>query len=115
MNETNAKSEILELLAHDEAIEAVVIGEYGWSGYGEEALPCPIPQDMRNKVLSWEEAAPHMECWSCYGGYGSPSCYAMYVYTNMRIFFIRTYDGSTSLSHIPRNPVDCSPDMFGGG
>lgn len=60
------------------------------------------------------------ECWNWKGctyngGYGSPACYATYIWTNQRTLWVTTYDGSTYLSSAPRNPISTMPEMSGGG
>jgi hypothetical protein len=112
---SNAKTEIENMLNSGEIIESVVLGEYGWGGYGEDEVANPIPEEKCKVPLTWKEASKYMEGWSTFGGYGSPECYSLYVWTNERVIFIRTYDGSTSLASVPRNPVHCNPAMFGGG
>lgn len=106
--------------AADEPIEAIVIGAFGWgtmsdepgTAYGESAIQRQPPK--RGIVLSWEEAEPMLD----YGydtGYGAPQCDAIYAYTAKRIIFVSTYDGSTSIQSLPRNPEPSEPEMFGGG
>ena len=110
---TIARDQILELLADGETIEAVVLGAWGWDG-GDEPKPPAVPPDKRGKVLTWEQAAPMLTTWSFYGGDGAPDCYAVYIWTDRRVFWVTQYDGSTDLNEAPRNPVDCMPDMPGG-
>jgi hypothetical protein len=107
----SAYNDLLEYLEPDEKVEALVFGEYGWGGYGEGADPIG---EKRGTVLTLEEAEPLMQSWSFYGGYGSPDCYATYIWTNQRVIWVTQYDGSTRLSSAPRNPVACIPDMPGG-
>jgi hypothetical protein len=124
----NAWMDINEQLAEHEYVVGICFGAYGWSslpsdletadysdlGWGEEDIPNPIPWDMRRKVLSVEEAMPLMQGWSFSGGYGAPECYATYIWTNKRVFWVTQYDGSTSLNSVPRNPEGCAPNMPGG-
>lgn len=122
---TNAKEEITNLLLEDERVEGVCFGPYGWgyapdegeewdTGYGEDRLEYVIPFDKRGVVLEWEEAQGFMEGWSFYGGFGSPDCYATYIWTTTRVFWVTQYDGATTLDWLPRNPEDCMPEMPGG-
>ena len=55
-----------------------------------------------------------MQGWSFNGGYGSPACYAVRVWTNLRVFWVTQYDGATCLDSARRNPSDEMPDMPGG-
>lgn len=109
----NAYDDIQELLNADEVIEAVVFGDWGWSGFGEPE-PASVPKDARGVVLTPSEAASYMEGWSFYGGYGAPNCYATYIWTNQRVIWVTQYDGSTNLDHAPRNPIAGMPNMPGG-
>ena len=122
----NAYSELLAYLEPGEVVEAIVFGAFGWGswdeddegsnamGYQEDMLKEFIPWNKRGKLLTLEEAKPHMQCWSFDGGYGAPECYATYVWTNQRVIWVTQYDGSTCLDSMPRNPVACVPDMPGG-
>ena len=121
---TNAKQEIENLLTETETVEAVVFGPWGWGdapdegedweeGHGEPE-PTPVPFNKRGVALTFEEAAPMMESWSFYGGFGSPKCYAVRIWTSDRVFWVTQYDGSTSLDWTDRNPSDTMPDMPGG-
>lgn len=109
----NAAHDLTKFLEEGEVVEAVVFGEYGWSGYKEDVIN-PIPENKRGVVLTWDQAQPLMQGWSFYGGYGAPECYATYVWTNRRVIWVTQYDGSTSLDSAPRSPMPCIPDMPGG-
>lgn len=98
----------------NEEVEGVVFGQYGWSGYGEDDCVNPIPKDKIGVLLTLEEARPLMQGWSFNGGFGSPECYATYVWTNQRVIWVTQYDGSTNLDSAPRHPMDCVPEMPGG-
>lgn len=121
----NAYEELLNHLNENEKVETIIFGSFGWGGipdknegwemgYGEDLLNKPIPFELRGKILSLEEAKEYMQCWSFDGGYGSPDCYSVYVWTNQRVFFVSEYDGSTCLMNVPRNPIECFPQMAGG-
>ena len=108
----DAAQEVMNCMEKGERPESIVFGNYGWGGYGEiEAL---IPEDKKGKVLSWKEGKQFMKGWSFNGGFGSPSCYAVYIWTNKRVLWVTQYDGSTSLCSAPRNPTDEMPVMPGG-
>ena len=121
-----AYGELLAFLEPGEVVQALVFGAFGWGslgeedeeddwmGYHEDTLPEPIPRELRGKVLTLEQAQPHMQCWSFYGGYGAPMAYATYVWTDRRVIWVTQYDGSTNLDSMPRSPVACIPDMPGG-
>jgi len=110
----NAYNDLMRELEEGETVEGIVFGEYGWGGFGEEDCDNPIPKDKIGVLLTLEEAKPLMDGWSYDGGYGSPDCYATYVWTNQRVIWVTQYDGSTNLDSAPRNPVTCMPDMPGG-
>jgi WD40 repeat protein len=66
-------------------------------------------------VLTWEEALPELEK-EFNSGYGISGCPAIYAYTKTWVIFVSTYDGSTSIKRIPRNPTaNINPIMPGGG
>ena len=104
-----------------EPIESIVIGEYGW--YSEESPNDTIPTERRYKLLSPEEARfylsyDHDPGYASAdapprGGYGSPGCHAVTIWTPQNIFFVVQYDGSTRLDKVPRHPVEHYTTMFG--
>lgn len=119
-----AYTELQEILRPDERIEAIVFGPWGWgsapaateqweAGYGEPSPP-PVPFEKRGVILAAEQAEKYMREWSFNGGYGSPDCYATYVWTNQRVIWVTQYDGSTQLNDAPRNPSAVMPSMPGG-
>jgi len=114
MSKLNAYKDLLNELEDGEVVEAVVFGEYGWSGYNEEGCDNPVPKEKQGVLLTLEQAKPLMDGWSYDGGYGSPECYATYVWTNQRLIWVTQYDGSTCLDSAPRNPTACIPSMPGG-
>lgn len=102
----------IEEEAGDEPIEAIVIGNMGWSDYNTEINPrfADVPQ---GKVLSWEAARPLLD-FPYSTGYGAPECHAIYAWTATRVLFVSQYDGSTCLQSVPRNPIETTPEMPGG-
>lgn len=109
---SNFLQDIEDTLEEGEIIESGVIGEMGWGDYNSEKVP-NYDKIPKGKTLSWDE----MRKWLYYDystGYGAPECNAVYIWTNHRILFVVQYDGSTSIHGIPRNPVDCIPEMPGG-
>ncbi len=99
--------EIADELRKGETVKAIVFGPWGWGSP-------PVPLDKRGVVLTLEEAKPFLEGWSFSGGYGSPTCYATYIWTNRRVLWVTQYDGSTTLSSVPRHPMEAVPNMPGG-
>jgi hypothetical protein len=95
-------------------IEAIVIGEMGWSdGYGSEDVP-NYDRQPKKTILTWKEAKKWLD-YDFNDGFGAPGCNAIYVWTPDEVLFISTYDGATSLESIPRNPAKMMPIMYGGG
>jgi len=110
----DAYQDVLDMLGPNEAIEAVVFGDWGWAGYNEPE-PAPVPKDRCGQVLMPDEAKGYMHGWSFDGGFGSPNCYAAYIWTNKRVIFVSEYDGSTRLNSVSRIPMGGLPTMPGGG
>lgn len=120
----SAYEDIVNTLNEGEEVKGIVFGPWGWGserdiekgvpGYGEPDDP-PVPYNMRGVLLTLEEAAPFMGSWSFFGGFGAPSCYATYIWTNQRVFWVTQYDGATGLDSMPITPRDCMPEMPGGG
>ena len=108
----DAYLDLIEYLEDGEAIETLVFGEYGWGGYGEDTEF--IPKEKQGVLMTLEEAKPMMHGWTYDCGYGSPQCYATYVWTNRRVIWVTQYDGPTTLNSAPRHPINCIPDMPGG-
>ncbi len=109
----------IEETAGDEAIEAIVIGPFGWGSdmddtdaYGEERVERKA-KPKRGVVLTWAEARPMLD-YEYSTGYGAPECDAIWAWTPSRVLFVSQYDGATGLESMPRNPVDGKPDMPGG-
>ena len=105
----NLRKELEEGLDEGERIEAVVIGEHDSDPNKYNDGP-KREADKLNRVLTWEEAAPILDE-EYDDGYGSAECWPFYAWSNTHIYFVREYDGSTSISAIPRNPRDIEPDF----
>ena len=101
---------ILEETEESEIV-AVVIGKMGWDDFGKEGVP-QYDSQPKGVILKWEEAKPWLN-YEFDSGYGSPECNSIYVWTQNKILFIVEYDGSTSMYSVPRNPVNCMPEMPG--
>lgn len=93
-------------LQPDETVEAVVFGR--WERRDGRQL---VPEDLQGKPLSIDEAAPLMRGWSI-EGWGA-SCAPMHVWTDRRVLFVASYDGTTYLDSVPRHPIDWAPLMCG--
>lgn len=106
----NLKNMVLEIIDDNDKIDGVVIGKMGWGDYGKEGVPlydvCP-----KGELLTWEEAEKYLDYEFRSGG--SPKCQAMYVWTTKKIIFVIHHDGHPYLEIIPRNPIDCMPEMPG--
>ena len=101
----------IEELAEGEQIESVIIGEFGWDGYGDDS---PLDNKYIGKVLSWWQASPLLS-YEFDDGYGAPGCHAIAAYTKSWIISVYQYDGATKPFRVARNPVDgFIPDMPGG-
>jgi len=101
----NAWEELNNALSKGERLEAVVFGHWGWDGFDEPEPPI-VPNWSMGVVMKPEEARPYMEKYSIKGGFGAAMTYAMYAYSNTRIYWVAEYDGSTALKHAPRNPTN---------
>lgn len=107
----NAYEELLDSLMDGEHIEKIILSDPKDS-YGMEEYH--IPASFTNVPLTLEEARPYLYGWQIAGGYGGEEVIPLYVWTNKRVLFIGSYDGSTWLAGIPRNPSDCKPYTIGG-
>ena len=98
----------------EEPIEAMVIGKYGgdWPHIYSHNL-ITIPEEKLGVILSGDEALSLL-VQPYEGGYGSPDCHAVYIWTKTRVYWVTQYDGSTSLDSAPRNPEPVMPIMPGG-
>ncbi len=104
----SAYQEFVDYLLDGEVVESIVFGDYG----GIEPNPPLIPEEKRGICMSLDEAEPLMKNWNIYGGFGCAECYALYAWTNLRIIFIKEYDGSTALEGIFRFPSDSKPTLI---
>lgn len=107
----------IEEAAKNDAIEAVVIGPFGWGDWGdledgfrEDGCPVKIPKDKRGVVLPWDEAKKLLD-YDFDSGFGSAECHAIYAWSASLVMWIHEYDGSTHLMTAPRNPIACKPTM----
>ena len=105
---TNAYKELMEALLPNEKVEKIVFGsEPTFFSKGRY----PVPEDKAGKAMSLQEAEPYMKDWKFDALH--KNCYATYIWTDQRVFFVSNYDGSMQLEWVPRNPTDIEPDMIG--
>lgn len=114
----NAYEELQEYLVDGEQVETIIFGNWGLNGYNEPSSK-PVPQDKKGIKLTLDEAKPFMDGWKFTGGYGAPKCYAVHIWTNVRVIWVTQYDGSTMLTSVTRNPpttenIHSFPYMPGG-
>lgn len=105
----NAWEELQDKLLEGEYLVAIVFGKPGDGMRGEEKTY--VPENRRYVVLSPKEARRYMKNWCFDGGYGGPECYAAFIWTNKRVFWVSEYDGRTELDAAPRNPENVKPRM----
>ena len=108
----NAYEELIAELHPDEIVEAIVFGAWEGEMWGDLAKP-PVSNTHQCHIMTLKEAEPIMQNWHLNTGFGGADCYATYVWTNQRVFWVHEYDGSTGLRSMPRNPVHCKPVMSG--
>ena len=111
LDEEKAKQRVAEV--PKSALPGVSPGIY--DGRSVERLlqeSCGYP---RGKVMSFKDAKPFLLDWRISGSFGGEEVIYFYAWTNFRVLFIGCYDGSTWLTSIPRNPIDCEPYSTGGG
>ena len=105
--------EWIEEEAAGEKIEAVVISG---NRYDEDGRPVSNDNTsiIEDVLLTWEEVRDDLDYKFNPNQYNI-QCHAIYAWTASKVIFISQYDGSTEIYSIPRNPVDCKPEMPGGG
>lgn len=95
-----------------EPILFAVIGDMGWSNYGNDERHDP-GLGRKGHLLDWGAARPLLD-YNYSSDYGAPDCQAVYAWTESKVLFVVQYDGSTWVSSLPRNPFGCVPTMPGG-
>lgn len=119
---SNFLEDIRKVLS-DEPVEAAVIGNHGdswWREDGERDGSLDpddrrfIAPGKRGIVLDWAEAAPLLD-YEYDDGFGGADCHPVWIWTPTRVLFVSTYDGSTNVTSVPRNPAAGQPHMPGGG
>lgn len=101
MSQVNFADLIVEA-ANGEPIESVVIGP----GYFYDNAPSAAPTGV---MMTWAEAVKWLD-YEFYSGFGGAGCHPVFVWTKNWVHFVHEYDGSTSISSVPRNPCDCIPE-----
>ena len=109
--------EIESVAGGADKIEAIVIGNFGWS-YGEEEDDAdaygfgnnrkPIHKALKYIVLEWVVARPHLD-YVYDGDFGAADCHQITVWGKDFVMGVHEYDGSTSLVKVPRNPIVYKP------
>lgn len=105
----SARDELIEFLREGEIVEGVVFGDWGNNFLAKD--PLIVPLEKRNFVISIDEAFDYMSGWSFENDFSS-KCYATYIWTNQRVIWVESSDGSTGLVSMPRHPINCDPDMY---
>ena len=119
----DAHEEVMAMMADGETPETIIFGDWGgyggplpthqrWEsdrdGWGDEPKPARflIPPKDIGVTINWDDAVErgHLNGWSFVGGFGSPNCYAVTIWSNMRVIFVSEYDGATELLSVPRTP-----------
>lgn len=65
-----------------------------------------VPNHIKGKLLPPDNAKSYMKGWSLYPDYHDRGSYAMYAWSNERVFWLATCDGRTSMWSAPRQPRD---------
>lgn len=92
-----------------EQIETVVIGRHDCDRYTDDDRR---PVEQRDVLLSRDAGLALLDV-EYDDGFGGADCFPMYAWCAPWVYFISEYDGSTNLSCVPRNPVDCEPALNG--
>ena len=88
-----------------EPIESVVVAKF--DSYYEENFKS-IPDKFTGKPVCFGDVRHYFD-YEYDDGFGGAESHAIYLYTKNFIVFVSEYDGSTSVSCIPRNPIECTP------
>ncbi len=99
-------AEDIERAAKGEEIEAIVV-THSRDTFEEEWSP----EDFKEPYLvrTWQEVKPRLD-YEYDTGFGGADCHAIFAWTPTRIVFVTEYDGATSVTSLPRNPVEGRPD-----
>jgi hypothetical protein len=99
------KTEI-ESLTDDEPIIGAVIGSY--YPYGQDHNV-----DCAEQWAGWHVIAPLLD-FEYDDSHGGQDCPPVYAWTENWLIVSATYDGSTWVTRVPRNPAHCRPEFIGG-
>ena len=103
----DAYQELRSMLEEDEKVEAIVFGPASTDWWRDRPKDPPV-----GRVLTLEEAEPYMRGWEARGGYGIAMVFPFYAWTDRSVLFIAEYDGMTWIAKVPRNPVECEPELI---
>ena len=101
-------AEDIEREAGDEEIEAIVI-THSRDSWRETWIPKNELEPYL--VRTWREVRSKLD-YDYDTGYGGADCHGIYAWTPTRILFVAEYDGSTSLTSVPRNPTEGRPELI---
>lgn len=96
---SNLKNDILEA-AGDEPILAIVISRESPFDHMEDDRA--ISKEFFDTPLTWEGAENLLD-YNYHTGYGGVDCHCFYAWTETRVLFLGTYDGSTWIASVPRD------------
>jgi hypothetical protein len=100
--DSHAYDDLKEFLEPGEVVQVLKLGGWHTGNYNN---PNIVPENIQDKYLTLEQAAPHMFGWSYNKGFGSAECYDSIIWTDKRVISVHEYDGSTHLISVPRNPT----------
>lgn len=92
-----------------EPIESVVIADR--MDYYNDEDSRAVPKEFIGKPFCFGDVRDYFD-YEYDTGFGGADCNAIYLYTKSFIVFVSEYDGATSVSSIPRNPIECDPDYL---
>ena len=99
----------IEEIAGDEEIECVIVGDYGFDGWG---VTKKFNDVRTNAPISWKEAKPFLSYeYDC--DHGGADCHPVFAYTPTKIITIKEYDGATGPAWYPRHPMECKVGFDG--
>ena len=110
-----ALDELLEELRLGEELQYVVFNEPEMVNIKRPNGEDLIPENLVGIKIPLEKARKYFYGWNISGGFGSAGVVPFFAWTNKRVLFIGTYDGSTWLESIPLSPCDILPFTVGGG
>ena len=94
----------IEAAAGDEAITAIVVGDF--LGWREEHPNGP------GTIQTWETARPSLD-YEFNKGYGGAECHAIAADTASWVLIVGEYDGATWVQRIPRDPITAAESGVG--